>query len=58
MSEYVKKSSVISYIDRLQNCGLGKKKALDFLKKFIEKSDATKLSEEEIETEITDSESV
>lgn len=58
MSEYVKKSSVISYIDRLQNCGLGKKKALAFLKKFVEKSDGTELSKKEMKTEITDSESV
>ena len=33
-----KTDDILSYIDRISNSGLGKKKALEYLRKYVEKS--------------------
>lgn len=37
MAELINRQAVLNYIDRLQNSGTGKKKSLDFLRKYVEK---------------------
>ena len=36
MTRYIEETPIISYIERLLNIGTGKKKSLEYLKKFVE----------------------
>lgn len=36
MARYIEETPIISYIERLLNIGTGKKKSLEYLKKFVE----------------------
>ena len=39
-SDLISRADVLGYIDRLDTCGLGKGKALEYIRKYVEKTDS------------------
>ena len=39
-SDLISRADVLCYIDRLGTCGLGKGKALEYIRKYVEKADS------------------
>ena len=39
-SDLISRADVLGYIDRLKTCGLGKGKALEYFRKYVEKTDS------------------
>jgi len=45
MDSYVSRHKILGYIGRLQNCGLGKHKSLEYLVKYVSSLPSAQLSE-------------
>ena len=39
-SDLISRTDVLGYIDRLDTCGLGKGKSLEYIRKYVEKADS------------------